>query len=85
MNRVLTVLYIVFCFELGVFLLILPWISLWNDNFFVSHYPWLSSLTRNYFLRGAISGIGVADLILAVWELWRSRQLLGLVHTRPSR
>lgn len=85
MSRVLTITYIVFCFEIGVFLLVLPWISLWNKNFFVDHYPWISSFAKNYFVRGAVSGIGVADIILAVYELWRARQQLGLVHSRLSR
>ena len=85
MSRVLTILYIIFCFEIGVFLLIVPWISLWNKNFFVGHYPWVSSVAKNYFVRGGISGIGLADLILAGWELWRSRRQLGLVVPRPLR
>ncbi len=73
-SRVLIALYIVFCFEIGIFLLILPWISLWNKNFFVDHYPWISSLARNYFVRGAISGIGLADFILGAYEVWRIRR-----------
>ncbi len=85
MSRVLTILYIVFCFEMGVFLLLFPWVKFWNENFFVNHYPWVSSIAKNYFLRGAISGIGLADIILAGYELWRARRQLGLVHSRLPR
>ncbi len=85
MNRVLTILYIVCCFEVGVFLLVFPWVSWWNKNFFVDHYAWVSSIARNYFVRGAVSGIGLADIILAVSELWRVRRQLGLVTSQPSR
>ncbi len=85
MNRLLTILYIVFCFEMGVFLFVLPWITLWNRNFFADHYPWVSSLTRNYFVRGAVSGVGLADIWLAVYELWRLRRELGLVQPRIPR
>lgn len=81
MSRVLTILYIAVCFEMGVFLLVLPWVSLWNRNFFLDHYPWVASIARNYFVRGGISGIGLADVILAVYELWRLRRHLGLVQS----
>lgn len=85
MSRVLTILYIVFCFEMGVFLFVLPWVSLWSKNFFVGHYPLVSSIALNYFVRGAVSGIGLADIWLAVYELWRFRRQLGLVQSRPVR
>lgn len=85
MSRVLTILYIVFCFEMGVFLFVLPWVSLWSKNFFVGHYPLVSSIALNYFVRGAVSGIGLADIWLAVYELWRLRRQLGLVQSRPVR
>lgn len=85
MNRALTVLYIVFCFEMGVLLFVFPWISLWGKNFFVEHYPWVASLARNYFVRGAVTGIGLADIWLAFYELWRFRHELGIVHSRPAR
>ena len=85
MTRLLTILYIVFCFEMGVFLFILPWVSIWTRNYFVSQYPLVSSLAHNYFIRGAISGVGLADIFLSFFELWRLRRELGLVVSKPSR
>ena len=85
MSRLLTILYIVFCFEMGIFLFVLPWVSLWNKNFFAQHYPWVSSLARNYFVRGAVSGVGLADIWLAMYEFWRFRRELGLLHPRNPR
>ena len=77
MSRVLTILYILFCFEVGVFLFVLPWLSLWSHNFFVAQYPWFSSFALNHFVRGAVSGLGLADIWLALYELWRLRHHLG--------
>jgi hypothetical protein len=85
MSRALNILYIVFCFEMGVFLFVLPWVSLWSKNYFVGHYPMIAGIAANYFLRGAISGIGLADVWLAFYELWRLRRQLGLVQSRPAR
>jgi hypothetical protein len=71
MRRLLTIIYIVFCSELGIFLFILPWVSLWGKNYFIDHYPLISAISRNYFVRGAVSGVGLADIWLAVHEIWR--------------
>jgi len=71
MRRLFTIIYIVFCSELGIFLFILPWASFWRKNYFIDHYPLLSAISRNYFLRGAVSGLGLADIWLAVYEIWR--------------
>ena len=85
MQRALVILYVLFCFELGVFLLILPWVSIWTSNHFVLRYSWVSSLMLNHFIRGAISGLGLADIWLAFHEFWRLRETLGLARTRPAR
>jgi len=85
MSRLLTIVYIVFCFEIGVFLFAFPWVALWNKNYFVSHFPLVASIARNYFLRGAVSGLGLADIWLAFHELWRFRRELGLVSSRSGR
>jgi hypothetical protein len=71
MRRLLTIIYIVFCLELGIFLFILPWASFWSQNYFVDHFPALAVISRNDFLRGAISGLGLADIWLAILEIWQ--------------
>jgi hypothetical protein len=84
MTRLLTIIYIVFCFELGVFLFVFPWTGLWNKNYFVGHYPLFASIAHNYFLRGAVSGLGLADVWLSVFEVWRLREKLGFAHSRSN-
>jgi hypothetical protein len=85
MSRLLTILYVIVCFEIGIFLFVLPWLSVWSRNYFVGHYPLVSAIALNYFFRGAISGIGLADIWLAIYEMWRLRKNLGLVESRSSR
>jgi len=82
MGRLLTILYIVVCFEMGALLFVFPWVSRLSKNFFIDHYPWFSGIVRNYFVRGAVSGIGLADIWLALYELWRLRRQLGLLQPR---
>ena len=82
MRKLLTIIYIVFCLELGIFLFILPWVSFWSKNYFNDHYPLVSGVSRNYFLRGAVSGLGLADIWMAIYEIWR---LLHPPRTSDSR
>jgi len=77
MNRALIILYVILCFELGLFLFVWPWTAYWTGNYFVGRYPLISGIAGNYFVRGAISGIGLADIWLAFYELWRMRRRLG--------
>ena len=85
MQRALVILYVLFCLELGVFLLVLPWVSIWTTNHFVLRYSWVASIVLNHFFRGAISGLGLADIWLAFHEFWRLREALGLTRTRSAR
>ena len=85
MPRALLILYVLFCFELGVFLLILPWVAIWSHNHFVTSHSWVSAIVLNHFVRGAVSGLGLADIWLAIHELWRLRHEIGLVRERPVR
>jgi hypothetical protein len=85
MNRLLTIVYIVFWFEIGVFLFVFPWLSLWTRNYFVGHYPLFAGIAHNYFLRGAVSGLGMADVWLSFFEAWRFRRELGFGSSRPNR
>ena len=75
-NRLSALLFIIFCFELGLFLLIYPWTESWTANYFASFVPdrfqpeW-HSLWINHYARGAVSGLGVINLWVALAELFQ--------------
>ena len=52
--------------ETGVFLLIVPWSGLWEESLFMGFYSILRPLLRNHYLRGAVSGLGLATLWVGV-------------------
>ena len=64
-------LYVLYCFEVGVFLLIFPWSNVWDQNSLLSYYPDLKIVVLNNFFRGAVSGLGLANLLLGFWEIAR--------------
>jgi hypothetical protein len=66
MNKVYRALLVVLAFEMGAMLLYLPWSGYWEQNYFLSHYPSLRQIVLHPFFRGAVSGVGVLDILLAV-------------------
>jgi hypothetical protein len=66
MNKVLRAVLIVLCFELGALLLYLPWSNLWEQNYFLTHFPSLMLIALHPSVRGLVSGLGVLDIFVAV-------------------
>jgi len=65
---------VIFCFELGVFLLVFPWASEWDLNYFSSLPLWASSIWASPYFRGAISGLGVLNIYVSFIEVFRLRR-----------
>lgn len=75
-QRVMSVLLIIFCLELGLFLLVYPWTDGWSANYFAwaaargMIQPW-HTFWNNTYVRGAISGLGAVNLWIAIAEVFR--------------
>ena len=68
-NKALFVIYVLYCLEVGIFLLVYPWMRLWDQNFLLQYSSFLGIVLLNDFARGAVSGLGIANLILGAWEV----------------
>lgn len=66
MNKVLRAVIIVLCFEMGALLLYLPWSLVWEQNYFLSHFPTLMRVLLHPSFRGMVSGLGVLDILVAL-------------------
>jgi hypothetical protein len=62
---------IVFTFEVGLFLLIFPWKSIWELSWVPTHSPGLAAVWLSPFFRGAVSGLGVLNIYIAVSESFK--------------
>lgn len=65
---------VIFCFELGVFLLVFPWASDWDLSYFSSLPLWASGVWASPYFRGAISGLGVLNIYVSFVEVFRLRR-----------
>jgi len=68
MQRVSLVVFVVFCIELGILLTVLPWTRVWTENSLLAGYPALQSFVQQGFVRGLITGVGLIDIWIGVWE-----------------
>jgi hypothetical protein len=78
MHRILAIAFILFCFEIGLFLMFAPWSTLWEHNFLLSMAPSFRPVVLNNFVRGAVSGLGFIDCLLGLSELhrfWKSLRI----------
>jgi hypothetical protein len=50
-------------------LIVLPWSSFWERNYFAYAWPGIQPVLTNDFVRGAVSGLGVLNLVAAFAEL----------------
>jgi hypothetical protein len=60
----------VFFFEAGLVLVLVPWSMYWERNYFVQALPALQAVIGNDFVRGAVSGLGLVNLLAGVVEIW---------------
>lgn len=73
-RKLWSILFIVFCLEIGLFLLIYPWTDMWGDNMFLSMAPRWNTLWFSGYFRGLLSGLGALNVYIAVVEIIRLRR-----------
>lgn len=79
-RRVLGFCLVIFAFELGLFLLVFPWLRSWDLNWVPLHSPTYAAIWSSHYFRGALSGLGLLNIYIAVVEL--IRQLKSLFSAR---
>jgi hypothetical protein len=74
LEKTVAVVYCVFCIEIGLFLLIYPWMRSWEYNYLIQLKPSLAGFLTSVQCRGAVSGLGILNLIVAVSEILALRR-----------
>jgi hypothetical protein len=58
-----------FFLETGAVLVLAPWSEFWDRNYFAQGLPLIHALMINNFVRGAVSGLGIVNMLAAVAEI----------------
>ncbi len=62
-------LLVAFFLEAGFLLIVMPWSAYWDRNYFGQWIPFLHDAMVNNFVRGAVSGLGVVNIVAGLGEL----------------
>jgi len=79
MSQPARILFLSAWLMLGLVLILLPWSELWETNYFLYQFPALGFLLKNHYIRGAVSGLGFMNILMAL-ESFRHR-----AHASASR
>ena len=94
--RLSVIFYILLCIEVGIVLTLLPWFSPfglgdWGSNYFLvyaAHKTGLQGLQHavsSGWFRGAITGLGLLNLGVAVWEIAHFKQTVRALEGGTSK
>ena len=76
-EKLTVVFFIILCLLLGMYLILAPWDMLfgnWSENFLLafvsmrSGLPVIQNTVASPWFRGAVTGLGVLNIIIAFWE-----------------
>jgi len=62
-------IFVAYFLEVGLLLVLVPWSAYWERNYFAQTIPNLLPILRNNFLRGAVSGLGIVNLLTGFRDL----------------
>jgi hypothetical protein len=84
MNRLLSAFLVVICCIMGAILFYLPWTGIWEQNYFLSHFPSLMRILLHPAFRGAVSGLGILDIFLAIRMIGPDPGPAAVSRVRPQ-
>ena len=85
MQRANIVMKFLICVWLGMVVSVLPWTPAWSDNSLILSLPKLRAILTLDFVKGVISGIGIIDIWIGIWEAVHYRDQRPVPRTPVAR
>lgn len=89
-ERLTVIFFIVLCLLLGAYLILAPWDALfgpWAENHLLvflsdkTGAPGIQRAVASTWFRGAITGLGIMNIIIAGWEIFHFNDSVKLLHS----
>jgi hypothetical protein len=74
LRRLTLALFVVVCVEVGLLLIVFPWTHVWTDNALLIRNVTLRSLAMHGFVRGLVTGLGLINVWMGIWEAVHYRE-----------
>jgi hypothetical protein len=89
-ERLTVIFFIILCLLLGLNLTLLPWVSVgligdWGNNYLLaflserSGLPVIQQAISSTWVRGAVTGLGLVNLVIAFWEIAHFNQSVQML------
>jgi len=89
-ERLTVIFFIILCLLLGLNLTLLPWVSVgligdWGNNYLLaflserSGLPVIQQAISSTWVRGAVTGLGLVNLVIAFWEIAHFEQSVQML------
>ena len=92
-EKLTVVFFIILCLLLGFYLILSPWDTLfgsWSENYLLVYVsdraslPILQKTVSSNWFRGAVTGLGVLNIIIAFWEAAHFNQSVAMLRGEKS-
>jgi hypothetical protein len=92
-EKLTVIFFIILCMLLGFYLILSPWDTLfgnWADNFLlvyisnIAGMPIIQKTVASTWFRGAITGLGVVNLLIAFWEMANFNQSVAMLQGQAA-
>ena len=58
---IIPALITVYFVEVGLVLVVAPWTTFWDRNYFVESFPFLETILTSHVVRGGVTGVGACQ------------------------
>ncbi|NNE98926.1 MAG: hypothetical protein HKN25_07885 [Pyrinomonadaceae bacterium] len=91
LTKITVVLFALVLLLLGILLILVPWVNLsgvgdWGDNYLLAlvventGLPIVKTIVASAWFRGAVTGLGVFNILLAFWEIANFRKSVEMLE-----
>ena len=93
-ERLTVIFFIMLCILLGLYLILAPWDALfgpWGENALLVYIsdktgaPIIQRTVASTWFRGAVTGLGVLNLLIAAWEAAHFNQSVKMLQSGDDR
>jgi hypothetical protein len=70
-SRLLTACFAIFAFDVGLLLVVIPWLDNWTFNYFQGFSPSLETLWDEPSFKGLVTGLGFVNIYIALLQIIR--------------
>ncbi len=93
-ERLTVIFFIILCFLLGFYLILSPWDALfgpWGENYLLvfladrTGAPMLQRTVASTWFRGAVTALGVLNLVIAFWEIVHFNQSVKMLQSNGGQ